>query len=311
MADLKAGRLPASALNRLRDKTAFAAEMSPAEFLALRAAGYEVAGQVFGTATYLVSKSAQKFTRYLVHPDRWSGLARESTPVAYQGFDGGVVYRTPLKVAPRTLAGYHDGVNAARSTALRRLRAECLELGADGVVGIRFVRTGSSGGLTEFTVVGTAVREVEPVGAKNEKPFTTMLTAVEVGALARAGWRPADLLYEHQRYGGHGGYVATGDGGRFNPLSYVNGEVAGASTVVAFATSETRRRLHAGVTAGSGLVLHSVEVSTDAEGCTVISGHTDVLADVEAVATSIVPVATFTVRRERPALQVTPVVGLQ
>ncbi len=138
VADLKAGRLPASALARLDDETAFAAEMSPADFLALRAAGYEVAGQVFGTATYVVSKSAQKFTGYSVHPGGWSRASWEAGPVAIVG-PRSVIYRTPLKVAPRLVPGYHDGANAARASALRRLRAECRELTADGVVGIRLV----------------------------------------------------------------------------------------------------------------------------------------------------------------------------
>lgn len=312
VADLKAGRLPASALGRLHDDTAFAAEMSPADFLALRAAGYEVAGQVFGTATYVVSKSAQKFTRYSVHPGGWFGASWEAGPVAIVG-PRSVIYRTPLKVAPRLIPGYYDGANSARASALRRLRAECRQLGADGVVGIRLVRASQDGGgLHEFTVVGTAVRRAGAVrlDAAEQSPFTTMLTATEIGALARAGWRPVELLYEHQRYGGHGGYVWTGRGNRMNPLNTGAGEVVAGSTVAAFATAETRRRLATGLGAGAGLLLHSVELETDVEACRLVDGHTDLVVDVEAIATSIVVETTFTVRRERPTLHVPAVVRL-
>ncbi len=309
VADLKAGLLPASALARLHEETAFAAEMSPAEFLALRAAGYEVAGQVFGTATYQISTTAQRLNRYSVHPGSWSGAAPYSSATTRAN----AFYRRPLPAAPQLMATYHDGANAARATALRRLQAECRELEADGVVGVRFVRSsGGDGGGHEFTVVGTAVRRAGAArtDAAAQPPFTTMLTATEVGALARAGWRPVELLYEHQRYGGHGGYVATGGSGRLNPLAYASGEIVAASTVATFATAESRRRLSVGLGAGAGLLLHSVEIDTDVAECRLVESQTDLVVDVEAVATSIVPVATFTVRRERPALQVTPVVRL-
>ena len=324
IADLKGGRLPGSALTRLHDDLAFAGNVSSAEFLALRGIGYEVAGQVFGSSSYLISRSAQNLTGYSVHPGgRFgsTGSAWASTsPTSAGARNQNSFYSDPLAVAPRLLAGYHDGANTARATALRRLRAECLELDADGVLGVRVVSPskGSSGdaadsgrlsqqGLYEFTVVGTAVRRATPLPGP---PFTTMLSAIEVATLARAGWRPLEMLYEHQRYGGHGGYVGIGGGGRFNPLTYATGEIAAASTVATFAGSETRRRLATGLGAGAGLLLHSYRLETDVEACRLVGGQTDLLVDVEAIATSIVALKPLTVRREAPAIDVTPVVRL-
>ena len=135
-----------------------------------------------------------------------------------------------------------------------------------------------------------------------------MLPAVDVGVFRAAGWRPVDLVYEHQRYGGHGGWVSL-HGGRMNPLNYTAQELVAASTVTTFAGTQTRQRMQSGLPPGGGMILSSYDVATDVEECAAVDGYTDFVVDVQAVGTTVAPVTAP--RGPRPAgLQITPVVGL-
>lgn len=304
-ADLKAGRLPASARERLAGAAAahvFTSELSTRELVALRAGALEPVGQAFGTATFVVSPSAQSFAQYAVHPySQWGNPSAAASNRAY---------RIGFPVSPRLVSGYHDGVNNARAAALKRMRKECVALDGDGVLGIRIVRSSPVHGLHEFTVIGTAVRDSSRRGsATSGEPFTTVLSCVDVALLRAAGWVPVRVVYEHQRYGGHGGWVSLG-GGRLNPLQYSAQELSAASAVMAHAGEQTRRRMHADLVAGGGLILSSYDVDTDVQQCRVVEGHTDFVVDVQALGTSIAPVRSFRVSGETPALPITPVLRL-
>lgn len=303
--ELAAGGLPLGAQERLAAQTAddvFTSDLSTRDLVAIRAAGYEPVGQAFGTATYGISRTMQSYARYSVHP----------YPVGYgygigPGGPRGGAYGPRLPVNAGRLAGYHDGANAARGQALRRLMIECAGLGADGVLGVRVVRSSPARGLFEFTVIGTAVRRAAQRSLT--APFSTTLSAVDVGVLQAAGWRPVALLYELQRYGGHAGYIGPG-GGRFDPLNYGSGEIEAGSVVSGLAGRETRSRLEARLPAGGGMVLDSYRAELERDECILFEGSSDLVVDVEAIGTSIERIPDFRVRLPRPALDITPVVRL-
>ncbi len=302
-AELKAGRLPLSAQERLATQTeqsVFSSDLAARDLTALRAGGYEPVGQVFGTATIRYTRLV--YQSYQIHPAVYgvsSGAFSQQLGSSRNG---------TLQVKPTAISGYHDGERNARSRALRRVVIEAGALGADGVLGLRIVRSRPAVGLYEFTLVGTAVRR----GRANEPtaaPFTTTLSASDVASLARAGWRPVQTLFELQRYGGHGGYLGFG-GGRWNPSNYQAAEVPGATTVLEFARSSVRAALNRQLPAGGGMILDRLDARQDHEECAVIQGQSDFVVDVEAIGTAIEPIPSYRVRSARPGLDITPVMPL-
>ena len=292
-AELKAGRLPLSAQERLATQAAagvFTSALSTRDLVAVRAAGYEPVGQAFGTATVRLTRLIYAGSQ--LHPNAYLGSSRYGT----------------LKINPIMISAFHDGERKARAAALSRMIAECQALDGDGVLGVQIVRSRPSHDLYEFTLIGTAVRRV--AGAKaTGAPFVTPLSAAEVGLLHKAGWRPAELLIELQRFAGHAGYVGFG-GGRLNPNNYQVAEVTSATTVLSDARARVRQLLNARLPARGGMILHCLTGDVERTECTAIDGQSDFVVDVEAVGTSIEPVDPDRIRSSRPALEIIPVMLL-
>jgi uncharacterized protein YbjQ (UPF0145 family) len=302
-AELKAGRLPLSAQERLAAETesaAFTSDLTSRELTALRAGGYEPVGQAFGTST--VSYTRQVYQNYQIHP------AAYGLPATTMGRPFGSMTSGSLRVDPKTISGYYDGQRSSQSRALRRVVAEALGLGADGVLGLRIVRSRPADGLSEFTLIGTAVRRAQRT-EPSPAPFTTTLSAAEVAQLAQAGWRPVQLLFELQRYGGHGGYLGFG-GGRLNPRNYEAAEVPAATAVLEFGRSSVRQALNRQLPAGGGMILSRLHTDQRHQECTAIDGQSDFVVDVEAIGTSIEPIPSYRVRSGRPPLDIMPVMPL-
>ena len=129
--------------------------LTSGEFAAIRSAGFEPVGQVFGAAVYE------------------AGAA--SGPSCPAGSFGPLV----------------EAMDQARDTAIGRMTAECARLGGHGVVGVRLSRGSFPLGGLEFTVIGTAVRA--PGAAPGRKPFTCDLSGQDFAKLIMAGWVPAGL----------------------------------------------------------------------------------------------------------------------
>lgn len=124
------------------------------EFAAIRGAGFEPVGQVFGAAVFDAGSASAASC-----PGSFGELVR----AMYQ----------------------------ARHTALDRMTADCARLGGHGVVGVRLSRgTFFLGGL-EFTAIGTAVRAP---GAETGAPFTSDLSGQDFAKLIMSGWVPAGLV---------------------------------------------------------------------------------------------------------------------
>lgn len=160
--------LPSEAIDRLRQlegsadlQPMFTSDLSVNEFLLVEDAGFEPLGLVVGSSIYHVG----------IQVVRWTA-SRE------------------LEILTRAM--YH-----ARELAMERMEAEAIELGADGVVGvrldIRFYEWGNN--LAEFIAIGTAVRHREGGDwkAPSGKPFTN-LTGQDFWTLLQTGKRPVALV---------------------------------------------------------------------------------------------------------------------
>ena len=129
--------------------------LTTGEFAAIRSAGFEPVGQVFGAAVY----------------------AAGSASVSSCGGPFG----------PLVQAMYQ-----ARHTALDRMTTECAQLGGHGVVGVRLSRGSFPLGGLEFTAIGTAVRAPGAADGRRE-PFTSDLSGQDFAKLIMTGWVPAGL----------------------------------------------------------------------------------------------------------------------
>jgi Putative heavy-metal-binding len=117
--------------------------LAAGEFTAVRGAGFESVGQVFGACVYNIG-----YTGAFGCAGGWSGSdtgpVRALTRVSGEGGFG---------VRPLVEAMYE-----ARRKAIDRMTAECAVLGGHGVVGVSLTSGEFLSGGLEFQAMGTAVR---------------------------------------------------------------------------------------------------------------------------------------------------------
>ena len=161
--------LPPEAITRLRQlegvdggRPMFTSDLSVNEFLLVEDAGFEPLGLVVGSSIYHVGIQVVRWTK-----------------------------SQELDVLTRAM--YH-----ARELAMARMEAEAIELGADGIVGVRldiqFYEWGNN--LAEFMAIGTAVRHREGGSWRTPsgKPFTSDLSGQDFWTLLHTGQRPVALV---------------------------------------------------------------------------------------------------------------------
>lgn len=167
LAALSQGRITPEAKARLASPVR-STDLSCAEFLLTRHAGFESLGVVMGSAFHTIN------TSWLVYEQR----------VRYVG-------------ELRDLTEAHHN---ARNLAVERLRREAAALGAHGVVGVKLtwkkVRWGSN--MVECTAIGTAIRLAGT--ASTDHPFTSNLSGSEFWQLYVAGYVPRDLVFGVSAY---------------------------------------------------------------------------------------------------------------
>lgn len=139
--------------------SAFTSNLSVAAHHAIRSVGFTPVGQVMGTSVHAIDD----------YSAFWScGVRiREITPLS------------------NTLA-------LARRNAVRRMGAECANLGGDGVVAVRLTVREMSASCLEFQAIGTAVRADGAVRARN--PFLSHLSGQDFATLVTAGWLPCGVV---------------------------------------------------------------------------------------------------------------------
>ena len=193
---IEAGGLPLAARERLARVRAqggsFTSDLSTAEFLLVRQAGFRPLSQVMGSCFYRIG---------------WQYMPGERAPGSYvpEGVNtstGGYEYDS---FGRRVYNGASFGqvfeldveTNAwqqARRLALGRLAEEARLLGADAVVGVTLQR-GSydwSRNLIEFVAIGTAVAsEQYDLG---ERPVLSNLSGQELAKLYASGYWPVGII---------------------------------------------------------------------------------------------------------------------
>ncbi len=156
--------LPKDATHRLEELEhgMFTSDLSVNEFLLVKDAGFHPLGFVMGSSIYHIGLQTRK----------WS---------------------SSQELVNLTLAMY-----AARELAVTRMEEEAIELGADGVVGVRLdVNYYEFGADTaEFIAMGTAIKAEDGRSYRNVegKPFTSDLSGQAFWTLRRVGHLPLGLV---------------------------------------------------------------------------------------------------------------------
>jgi uncharacterized protein YbjQ (UPF0145 family) len=207
IAALERGELPLAARERIdglrSPGAAWTSDLSVAELVAVRHAGFEPVGMVMGSTVYRMA--TQWGYNNLFGVGAPGGRAAYGS--SYGSAPTGAVRNYPcthgwgMGIGPDHRWGYNwehtmfeDGVLAARDAALARIIAEARDLGAHGVVGVRLIRRHLEGvgGALEFTVIGTAIRRNG--GPHLELPFMSHLDGVAFGKLLHGGYVPVSLV---------------------------------------------------------------------------------------------------------------------
>lgn len=167
IAALESGDIPPIARQRLEHERKhgsgfFTSDLSCREFLLMKEAGFQTLGQVMGTSFYRV---------------RFGGTVNWNFNRATKEFSD----LTAVQIK-------------SRRAAIDRMKVEAKLLGASGVVGVRITQRGHSwsGGLTEFTAIGTAIKIPDWPA---EEPFTSTLNGQEFWQLYRAGFEPRAVVF--------------------------------------------------------------------------------------------------------------------
>ncbi|MGI8881996.1 MAG: hypothetical protein ACR2KJ_16100 [Jatrophihabitans sp.] len=274
-ADLHRGLLPRWVSARLDDERAnvpFGGPLSTGDSVALREIGYEAVGQVFGTATYQVSRMQTQLGMVLhggylgapggFNPGYWASGARP-------GYGSRAIN-----------ISWWQGESGCRTAALRRLSQEAEALDADGVIGVQTVaETYHAPHVYECSFIGLAVRSRQRHGKPADRPFTAHFSPVEFRSLLQAGWLPKTVMLRWQRRAAHAqlaNYWTT------------FGELSSASDLIRSSVDLVRHQMEMAIRAehGSGMVLQELTPQSHGERCE--WGGIDFYCDVRAAGTSIV-----------------------
>ena len=140
----------------------FTSDLSVAEFLLVREAGFDPLGLVVGSSIFHIG----------FQQSRWS-KSQEMTVLS-------------------------EAMYSARELAMTRMEEEADSLGADGIVGVRLDigRYEWGENLAEFIAIGTAIkhREGELHRAPNGRPFTSDLSGQDFWTLLASGHRPVGMV---------------------------------------------------------------------------------------------------------------------
>ncbi|HVC39401.1 MAG TPA: heavy metal-binding domain-containing protein [Candidatus Dormibacteraeota bacterium] len=235
---VEAGGIPLEAEERIRRQQleggVWTSDLSVDELAALRGIGYEPVAQVLGSSLYRLG---------------WINTGWNQGPGIGVGMRGaytwGAMEPTENQALTRSLL-------EARARALHRLILEAQGLRAEGVVGVRLKVSHWewAQGMSEFTVLGTAVRRTGAPPAA--EPFTSTLSGQELAKLLSTGYFPVRLVMGASAqqavsiFGrGFGGYSA-----------WTNQEVAPFSRAMHQAQTAARQRigLEAAQVGASGVV---------------------------------------------------------
>ena len=266
--------LPAVAKARIagiRSSGPWGSSLTSGEFAALRSAGFEPVGQVFGAAVYAAGAASG------------SGC-----PAAEGSADGGMPGASTAQVQGRGSPAFSgplvQAMYQARHTAIGRMTAECAQLGGHGVVGVRLSRGSFPLGGLKFTAIGTAVRVPGAADGRRE-PFTSDLSGQDFAKLIMAGWVPAGLALGISIGSRHDDRTTTRQA-RWGPG---NAEVTGWSELVNQVRHDARRQLESDVQrlGAEGVVIAAMQLRVSQRDCPVSVGRFDHIAEATLIGTAI------------------------
>jgi uncharacterized protein YbjQ (UPF0145 family) len=227
------------------------------EFAAIRSAGFEAAGQVFGAAVYAAGSASGS-----------------SCPGAWRS-SGGLEPFAPLVQA----------MYQARQAAIGRMATECAQLGGHGVVGVRLSQRVLPIGGLQFTAIGTALR-APGVAAGQQAPFTSDLSGQDFAKLIMTGWVPVGLALGISIGSRHDDWTTT----RQARWSMSNVEVAGWTELVNQSRHHARRQLENDVKrlGAEGVVLTAMQMLIRERDCPAAVGRRDHIVEATFTGTAIV-----------------------
>jgi uncharacterized protein YbjQ (UPF0145 family) len=227
--------------------------LTAGEFAAIRLAGFEPVGQVFGAAVYYLATVA--------------GVTCPGTTAA-------------LPVAQR--------LYEARRTALDRMATKCARLGGHGIVGASMQVTEVPGteatpAAIKFTAAGTAVRASG--AAPLARPFTCDLSGSDFAKVIMAGWVPAGIVLGISVAGLHDDLVTASSG----PWGTGNGEVPSYTSLITRARQGARDHLERSVQelGADGVVVSAMTLRVRSDSCRAHAAAADHFAEAVITGTAL------------------------
>jgi uncharacterized protein YbjQ (UPF0145 family) len=255
-------------LVRIQGSGTWGSTLSADEFAAIRGAGFEPVGQVFGACVYNIGYvGASGCAGGWSSSD--SGPAGALTRVSGQGGFG---------VRPMVQALYE-----ARHEAIGRMTAECAALGGHGIVGVSLTVGEFPFGGQEFQAIGTAVRGAGAPAPP--RPFTSDLSGQDFAKLIHAGWVPVGLALGISLGARHDDWQAARTTARGAP----NAEVDGYTELIKMARHDARVELAADVArmGAEGVVVSAIDLRVHDRECSSQPYARDHLAEVTIIGTAI------------------------
>ena len=280
--------IPEARVQEIRSSGTWGSALTADEFAAVRSAGFEPVGQVFGASVYNAG-SASGYSCPGSWGSRGDGLPpRATTQVSGRGGLG--------SFGPLVQAMYQ-----ARRNAIDRMTTECTELGGHGVVGVRLSRGSFPLGGPQFKAIGTAVRA--PAAALGPRvPFTCDLSGQDFAKLIMKGWVPAGLVLGISIGSRHDDRKTA----RQTRWGSGNAEVASWTELVNESRHDARRELESDVKrlGADGVVIAAMEMRVRERDCPVQVGRRDHIVEATLIGTAIARFSRAGQRQAAPALAV-------
>jgi uncharacterized protein YbjQ (UPF0145 family) len=283
--------LPPHARERLAEIRAsgtWGSALTSEEFAAIRAAGFEPAGQVLGAAVYNLG-----FTGGYSCPGAWSG------------YGYGISNRTQLsgsgaRSSYSSFAPLVKTMYEARRKAIARMVEECSVLGGHGVVGVQLTIGGFPAGGLEFKAIGTAIRA--PGAPRLRHPFTSDLTGQDFAKLVMKGWMPVALVLGISIGARHDDWQTRAQ----TRWGAGNTEVGGYTQLVNDTRHDARQELAKDVRqhGAEGVVIASMDLRVSERECPVTEGARDHIVEATTIGTAITRFSRSAEGRSAPALAI-------
>ena len=262
--------IPEARVPEIRSSGTWGSALTADEFAAVRSAGFEPVGQVFGASVYNAG-SASGYSCPGIWGSRADGLPpRATTQVSGRGGLG--------SFGPLVQAMYQ-----ARRNAIDRMTTECTDLGGHGVVGVRLSRGSFPSAARSSRPSAPQYAPAAVLGRR--VPFTCDLSGQDFAKLIMKGWVPAGLV------------LGISIGLRHDDLKTArqtrwgsgNAEVASWTELVNESRHDARRELESDVKrlGADGVVIAAMEMRVRERDCPVQVGRRDHIVEATLIGTAI------------------------